>query len=104
MTRHRGAPLQGTLFRSDSDLHRAAIDIAAHALGPAAEIVGDEDGVVRWGFFDGHVVRREDTGRHSHHIAPRLAVVAAEGEIVSIPGMVWIAPAILLGHAYAKGG
>ena len=52
------------------DLHRPPDNIPAHFLAPPAEVVGDEEGVVRWRLVDRHVMRRQYAGGDASDIAP----------------------------------
>src|SRR5690348_10529255 len=90
---------------SDSllDLEGSSDDVAAHAAAPAAQVVGDVEGVIGGRFLDAHVMRGEDAGGDADDGGPGLAVVAAEGEVSAVPGEFRVLPAEFLRDAHAEG-
>ncbi len=93
---------QSCSFRFDRHLHRASKDVASHPLAPASEVVGDIEGVVLRSLLDRHVMGRQDSGRHPDHVAPGLAVIAAEREVIAVPRVLGMPPAELLRNPHSE--
>src|SRR6516164_5536316 len=84
------------------DLYRPPDDVPAHSLAPPAEVVGDEESVVGRRLLDRHVMGRQYAGGDASDVAPRLAVIPADREIVPVPRELGVPPAELLRDAHPE--